>query len=348
MNQHILVADIGGTNSRFQLWHYDAMPGLPADQQACSCLFEQRYASAAFDALDLILDQFLASAPRVPLDAIVIGAAGPVVHQQVQFTNLSWSVSLAQLQARFPSALVALLNDFTIAAYALDGLHAADCACLYVANNPNLSLKPGLQTNPLRLLVGAGTGLGVGLLQGYGADLAVIATEAGHVDFAPLDAFDGQLQAWLMGSWDHVSFERLVSGDGLVAIYQFLAQHAVFDPSQGPSAADVAGFAAQGDRMAEQAIHLFWGYYGQFIGNMTLCWPAFGGVYIAGGMAPKLVRWLKDSPFYDRLWQKGRMSSIVKNCSLHLIKTDELGLIGARNYAGYQLQRVTNNNQSIR
>ena len=331
---HILVADIGGTNSRFQVWQYDATSSLLVSQQACSCLFEQRYASAAFNAFDLILDQVVASVPSVHFDAIVIGAAGPVVNQQVQFTNLKWSVSLKQLQARFPGALVALLNDFTIAAYALDSLQGEDYRSLYAGDNAHP------QPSPLRLLVGAGTGLGVGLLHGYAADLTVIATEAGHVDFAPLDAFDRQLQAWLMQSWRHVSFERLVSGDGLVAIYQFLTHYDVFDPGQGPYAAEIAGFADQGDSVARQAITLFWGYYGQFIGNMILCWPALGGVYIAGGMAPKLVRWMKDSPFYDRLWEKGRMSGIVKNCALHLIQSDDLGLLGARNYACYQLQKV--------
>ena len=335
MDQYILVADIGGTNSRFQVWQYDATPSLLASQQACSCLFEQRYASAAFDTFDLILDQVLSSLPCAHFDALVIGAAGPVLNQQVQFTNLKWSVSLTQLQARFPGAVVALLNDFTIAAYALDSLQDEDYATLYAVNNPHL------HSSPLRLLVGAGTGLGVGLLHDYEGDLTVIATEAGHVDFAPLDAFDRQLQAWLMQSWHHVSFERLVSGDGLVAIYQFITHCDLFDPGQGPSAAEIAGFADQGDSVARQAITLFWGYYGQFIGNMTLCWPALGGVYIAGGMAPKLVRWMEDSPFYDRLWQKGRMSDIVKNCALHLIKSDNLGLIGARNYARYQLQQIT-------
>ncbi|SFR60584.1 glucokinase [Thiomicrospira sp. ALE5] len=333
MKQQVLVADIGGTNCRFQIWQYDVNAALPAEQ-AWSCLFKQRYASVNYARFDQLLEQVESASDITCFDAIVIGVAGPVQNQQVQFTNLHWSLSQAQLQARYPKALVALLNDFTIAAYALDGLTKEQYRPLY---QPEKLIASG---NKQRLLVGAGTGLGVALLDDCGANLSVVATEAGHVDFAPLNDFDAQLQAWLMQSWDHVSFERLVSGDGLVAIYQFLTQQACFDPTHGPTAATVAELAASDDKMAIQAIRLFWSYYGQFIGNMILCWPAFGGVFIAGGIAPKLLSWIESSAFFTRLYQKGRMRGIVASCPLNLILTDDLGLLGARNYASYQIQQA--------
>jgi glucokinase len=328
MQRTILIADIGGTNSRFQIWQGDRSLLGQADSQAWLCVSDQRYASQSFVTFDALLDQVIASANEVSFQAVVIGAAGPVQAAQVQFTNLNWLISEANLQKRFPQAQVALLNDFTVAAYALDSLTSDDRQIIYSPSSQ--------QTNDLRLLVGAGTGLGVALLRGYGAGLSVVATEAGHVDFAPITQQDAQLQAWLMQSWTHVSFERLVSGDGLVAIYQFLTQHSTFLPANGPSAADIASLANRGDKEAIAAIRLFWGYYGQFIGNMVLCWPAFGGIYIAGGMAPKLVRWIKESEFLTRLQHKGRMQPIVENCALHLVKPVELGLLGARNYASHQ------------
>lgn len=329
MQQTILIADIGGTNSRFQIWQRDLSTIVQDDKQAWLCVSDQRYASQSFVTFDALLDQVVASANGASFQAVVIGAAGPVQAAQVQFTNLKWLISEANLQKRFPQAQVALLNDFTIAAYALDSLSSDDRQIIYSPSSH--------QTNDLRLLVGAGTGLGVALLRGYGAELSVVATEAGHVDFAPITKQDAQLQAWLTQSWTHVSFERLVSGDGLVAIYQFLAEHSAFLPANGPSASDIASSASNGDKEAIAAIRLFWGYYGQFIGNMALCWPAFGGIYIAGGMAPKLVRWMKESEFLTRLQQKGRMQPIVENCALHLVKPVELGLLGARNYASHQL-----------
>lgn len=329
MKPTILIADIGGTNSRFQIWQRDRFPAGQDDKQAWLCVSDQRYASEAYETFDALLDQVVASANAPNFQAVVIGAAGPVKAGQVQFTNLNWFISEATLQKRFPQAQVALLNDFTIAAYALDSLTSEDSQIIYSPLSH--------QTNDLRLLVGAGTGLGVALLRGYGTELSVVATEAGHIDFAPITKQDSQLQAWLMQSWTHVSFERLVSGDGLVAIYQFLSQQSAFAPAHGPSAPTIASLADTGDSIAIEAIRLFWGYYGQFIGNMALCWPAFGGIYIAGGMAPKLVRWMEVPAFLTRLQQKGRMQPIVENCALHLVKPLDLGLLGARNYASHQL-----------
>ncbi|AHF01767.1 glucokinase [Thiomicrospira aerophila AL3] len=320
---YYLVADIGGTHSRFQAWSRSA-------EQGWRCEWQQRYASCAYASFDLLLDQLEVDAPNLTWNSVVFGVAGPVHCNQVQLTNLNWFIDALALERRFKFAKVALLNDFTIAAYALDSLADTD----YQTLHPPLASD----VNGRRLLVGAGTGLGVALLQGQGAGLSVVATEAGHVDFSPFNEFDCRLQAWLMQSWDHVSFERLVSGDGLTAIYQFLAQQSQFDPRLGPLAAEIAQQAETGEQLAIQAITQFWGYYGQFIGNMTLCWPATAGIWIAGGMAPKLTKWLDQSAFYERLWQKGRMSSLVKNCGVHLVLAENLGLLGARQCAHYQLQ----------
>lgn len=321
--QSYLVADIGGTNSRFQAWTFQ-----PQDQ-VWQCLWDQRYASEDFASFDRLLNRVAQDAPQYDWSVVVVGVAGPVRDHCVQFTNLNWSIARSDLVACFTSSEVFLLNDFTIAAYALDHLTSSD---YQVIQSGSSSLTHGA-----RLLIGAGTGLGVAFIQHEGAELIVNATEAGHIDFAPLDPLDKGLQAWLEQSWRHVSFERLVSGDGLVAIYQFLADYPIFNPHLGPTAGDIAKQAEDGDAIALNAVLRFWGYYGQFIGNMTLCWPASGGVYIAGGMAPKLVRWLKDSEFFERLLQKGRMTPLVRSSHLFLVTEPDLGLMGARHYASYVL-----------
>lgn len=324
----ILAADVGGTKTLLQLLRRE-----PDSAHGIVPVAEQRYQSQAFDTLEEMVRRFLdESGQPAPLSAC-FAVAGPVnqyaLGQRSQLTNLSWQLDSQQLADTLHIPHVSLLNDFQAIGYSLDALGAHELE--------PLQPRPAHEQAP-RLVLGAGTGLGVCLVVPDGERYTSYATEGGHLAFAPLDIQQDALYYFLREQHLRVSYERLLSGSGLVNIYHFLLHEMGYtdDPllhGEDP-AATIGKHALLGDHpLALEAVKLFMRIYGAFAGDMALgCLPT-GGVYIAGGIAPKLLPLMQQGDFLSSFHQKGRMTPVMEPLPVQVITNPACGLLGAARYA---------------
>jgi glucokinase len=307
----ILAGDIGGTKSWLQA----------IDSEKQQPLAEAKYASAAFSSLATIVNQFKQEY-QLPthFDRAVFGLPGPVNQRQASLTNLPWFVDADRLQSECHIHQVNLINDFYAAALGVDALHQKDLVCLH-AGEPDGSGH--------RLVVGAGTGLGVApVVQSQGVFYPQ-ASEAGHMDFAPQDALQVEIMQALWKIWPHLSYERLLSGPGIETLFAFLSGKYEQLAKPTVSAAEIHRLAIDGNPTAVQALNTFVEIYGGYIGNLILLWPARAGVYIAGGVAAKIEDWMRQPAFITAMHQKGRMQPWVEKTPIYLVKDESLGLKGA-------------------
>jgi glucokinase len=321
----VLAADIGGTKTLLQI--ADWTGNIPR------VLVEQRYSSGGYSSFDALLQEFLmeADSPVSGLAGACFAVAGPMAKGVVKATNLAWRLDAKQLQTRFELPQVVLINDFQAVGYGIECLKPDDFAVL----------QPGepKQTAP-QALIGAGTGLGQALLvwQDQLAHYQVLPTEGGHVDFAPRGEVQIELLRYLSRNLEHVSYERLLSGSGLVNIYQFLKENSSVAEDhtlkiamdEGDPAAAISRFALEHrNPLAEQALDLFIQIYGAQAGNLALTCLPWGGVFVGGGIAPKIIERLRGGGFMDAFRSKGRLSSIVQRISVKVILEPKVGLWGA-------------------
>lgn len=327
---HLLVADVGGTKTAIAL----ATAG-PAPE-----IVEQFvYPSREFAALEAVVAEFLAR-PEVArrggaIWAACFSVAGPVANNASSLTNLGWKLDGAALARSLNLRAVEIINDFTAAGEGIESLSGAELKTLQAG----ASVERGT-----RLIIGAGTGLGVGLLTWREGGYAVHASEAGHADFAPVDELQDRLLVHLRRAFGRVSYERVVSGPGLMRIFSFLQEGGAGMPSKqlqeafrkNPDTAEViAEFAlAKLDPLAARALDLFVAVYGAFAGNMALAALARGGVYIAGGIAPKISARLEDGDFMRAFTSKGRFSGLLQEVPVHVVNNPRIGLLGALRVAG--------------
>ena len=280
-SKYVLAADVGGTKTAVVLARAGAeWPGIVEDKV---------YASQDYPAFADVIQKFLA--PRRnsrALAAACVCVAGPVEGDRVETTNLPWTIQSEKLAERFGIGRVQLVNDFAAAAVGVERLEGEDLHTLQ-AGHP--------AKHAARAIIGAGTGLGVALMSWDGRGYVAHASEAGHMDFAPVDALQDGLLRHLRREYGRVSCERVLSGSGLAKIFGYLAQRT--PPSQGilqalerekDDAAVVSRYGlARRDAVAAQALDVFAAIYGAFAGNIALTALARGGVYIAGGIAPKIA-----------------------------------------------------------
>ena len=324
---HILAGDIGGTKVLLQIAEFN--------KGNYQVMAEQRFASNTYDGLLPIIQDFLrASAARaaISFDSVCFGIAGPIsetpVGQLAKVTNLPWEVKGALLVRELKLSKLRLVNDFQAIGYGIEALDAQDLAVLQEGE---------AVPHAPRIVIGAGTGLGQGLLIWQGDHYETIATEGGHVDFGPTDALQMELLQYLKKKLNHVSYERVLSGSGLVTIYNFLrdrgtsASPDLIDAMKtGDPAAVISDAAMKGkDALAAQALDLFVTIYGAQAGNFALSCLAEGGVYIAGGIAPKIIDKLTDGTFMRAFTSKGRMSSLVQAMPVKVVMNPKVGLMGA-------------------
>lgn len=321
---HILAGDIGGTKTLLQL---GAADGTAAP------ILTKSYSSAAYPGLAEMLEDFLREAGTSDIAAACFALAGPVFGRRVTLTNLPWAVEADALAARFGIAQVMLINDFAAVGHGIPALPPDDL----------LTLQAGApQAHGVRLVVGAGTGLGVAWLSWQNGRYAVHASEGGHMDFAPLDAIQYELLCYLQQRHGHVSCERIVSGPGLVAIFEFLRDSARGTPSPqliaamaaGDPAAAIAQFSSRGDEpVARLALDMFVEIYGAFIGNLALAALPCGGIYIAGGIAAKIVPCMQQGSFMRAFLDKGRYTQLLERMPLYIVMNPQVGLMGANRVA---------------
>lgn len=314
----VLAGDVGGTTTRLQLIDFDTPE--PRGRVAA----EQHFESGRYPSLTTLAGEFLDAHPSEPITAACLAVAGPVLEengiQRAQLTNLPWHEQSDHLADHLTIPHLALVNDFQAAGYGVEALIDDDW----------LTLQQGVAVNHApRLLVGAGTGLGVALLTWQEGSYRPLPTEAGHMDFAPATELQWRLLQSLQRQHGHVSWERLVSGPGLETIYHFLVtEHGKADSADSPAA--IANLGMNGrDPLAAQALDLFVELYGAFTGNLALASLPSGGVFIGGGIAPKIRDRMARGDFIAAFRNKGRHSALLANLPVHLVTRSDLGLLGA-------------------
>lgn len=294
-------------------------------------MLERRYAVASFADFSAMLARFLdeCRAHRgrdAHLASACFGAAGPASDDRIQMTNLPWHLDAGTIAAQFGIARVRLVNDFEAAAAGVEALAPGEVA----------TLQPG---EPLpqaaRVVIGAGTGLGVAYALPQGKRYRIIAGEGGHAGFAPADAEQMRLWQALHAQFGRVSVEHVVSGPGLVRIYEFLRAGRPQAPElrervRSEGAAAVARHALeQNDALACQALDLFIACYGAAAGDHALALTARGGVYVAGGIARKIFSRLAAGGFIAAFSAKGAHAQLNLRIPVKVVMTERLGLLGA-------------------
>ncbi|HEX7885011.1 MAG TPA: glucokinase [Phenylobacterium sp.] len=306
-----LVGDVGGTNARFAL--VDAQ-GHIRNPRSFTC--------RDYPNLDAIVAEYIeTTVGRKRPPRAVIAVAGPVLDGEIEFTNLDWRVSEGDLLAHFEFEAVELINDFAAQALACPLLEGADLRPLGKA------LPKGPHHCPI-VALGAGTGFGVaGLARSERGDVA-IATEGGHAAFAPSDEVEFEVLRRLMAKYGRVSIERLLSGQGLYDLYTALADLR----GQAPVLPDQKAVATEGlvgDPLAGEALDRFGGIMGAVAGDLALTFGARGGVFISGGIAPRIAERLASGAFRARFEDKGRLSDYVADIPTYLVLHPYPAIVGA-------------------
>lgn len=321
----VLGADVGGTHTRIALARFEA--------GRSQVLGRSVYPSGNYASLELVVEAFLGTPELAPFAAHVASAvfavAGPIENGRGHLTNLPWIADEAAIAQHFGFPNVRVINDFAAAGLGIAHLGADDF----------LTLQAGLPVERgERVVVGAGTGLGVAVLDWDHTRYEIHPSEAGHTDFAPVDALQDRLLVHLRRQFPRVSCERVLSGSGLGHILGFLIESGAAVPSpalaagmRGPDVAKaITELAlAGGDALAARALDLFVAAYGSFAGNMALVTLARGGVYIAGGIAPKIADKLADGDFMRAFTAKGRFQPLLESLPVHVVMNDQVGLYGA-------------------
>jgi glucokinase len=336
----LLAGDTGGTKTILRLVE------AAADQQLTT-LHEARFVSAEYIDLVPMVREFLTAAAaklgtQPQPQKACFSIAGPVINNTCTLTNLSWVLDSKRLQQDLKIPVVQLLNDFAAVGYGIPGLEAADLLPLQV-NTPDPEA-------PIAI-IGAGTGLGEGFLIPLGEGYRVFGTEGGHTDFAPRSELEFQLLKYLRDKLNisRISVERVVSGMGIAAIYQFLrdrqfmgespevaaairtweAEAGLPEKTVDPSAVIAVAAAEQADPLCKKTMELFVELYGTEAGNLALKLLPYGGLYIAGGVAAKNIPLMKSGIFVDAMTDKGRMRPLMEKIPVYLILNQSVGLLGA-------------------
>jgi glucokinase len=318
----VLCGDIGGTKTRIAL--IDVSPSGIEVQR------EENFRSADYGSLQTIVHEFLAGIPAVETPKCGgFGIAGPVRNGRCETTNLPWLVDSRELEKSLELPEVHLTNDLEATAWGISALQASDFYELY-SGDPDPSGNMSI--------IAAGTGLGEAGMCRVGDSLKPFSSEGGHSDFAPESELEFALLQFLSQRYGHVSWERVVSGMGIADIYRFLCDLEQLDPplwlqetlSQGDAAAAISQAAENGRcSLCAKTMDLFVHLYGREAGNHALKLLATGGVYLGGGIAPKILTRLRQSAFLDAFFAKGRMEPLMRSMPVRVILNDRAALYGA-------------------
>lgn len=324
-NDLIIAGDIGGTKTHVALF---SLQGEKLKAEA-----KETFPSQEYSGLEAILKKFLAGA-RHGVDRACFGIAGPLVDGKVNPPNLSWVVDPTSLADTLNLPSVSLLNDLQAAAYGIFTLEPDE----FLALNEGVTRRPGN-----KVLIAAGTGLGETILYDDGRNYYPLASEGGHADFAARDELEIELLRYLADQFGHVSYERVVSGPGLFNVYNFLKDRGVVDEpgefaeevaaASDPSALISQAALAGAPPIAVKALDMFVSSYGAEAGNLALRGKAIGGVYIGGGIAPKILDKLRDGTFMRAFIAKGRYEELVSSIPVYVVLNDRAALRGAAYYA---------------
>ena len=333
----ILVGDIGGTKTILRL------VSVEKNSQSFETIAESTYVSNDFPDLVPIVQKFLTTVDNKKPITACFAIAGPVVNNSSNLTNLNWTLNNHRLEQELTIKKVSLLNDFTANSYGVLGLPKSDLHTLQIGEFNSSS--------PIAVL-GAGTGLGEGFLIPQGEKYQPFSSEGGHTDFAPRNSIEIDLLQYLQTklNQEHISVERVVSGQGIVNIYQYLRDSNFAQESpeigskirsweqQQDKAIDPAAIISQAalnksDTLCLKTMDIFVEAYGAETGNIALKFLPYGGIYIAGGIAAKILPLMKEERFMLAFQEKGRMSPLLDKIPLHIVLNPQVGLIGSILYA---------------
>jgi glucokinase len=322
----ILGCDVGGTKCNLALF---ALRGARLE-----AIVTHRYPSNGFDQFEKILAQFLidaraelGSAP-IKLDAAGVDVAGPVVDGRVRATNLPWSVDATAIAKQLGTTHIVLLNDLEACGYSIELLRPDELATLNVGENAPRAAK---------ILIAAGTGLGEAVLYWDGDRYFVASSEGGHADLAPRTDQEIKLLQFLKTKQEFVGFETILSGRGFFTIHTFLdptVKHPSFDEPGVDPAPEITENALSGTcPVCMRTLDLWTALYGAEAGNLALKAVARNGVYVAGGIAVKILPKLKDGTFFRAFCQKEKLGEMLAQIPIHVILNEKAPLLGVASQA---------------
>ena len=315
--QHVLLADIGGTNVRFGL----AAPADPAPLDMSSI---RAYLVAESASLADATRRYLGETGLSPEGMhAVFAVAGRVVDGDVRMTNHPWDVSAADTRRQLGLRSLRLVNDFAALGMCLTLLSSTDLRAIGTPGAPTI----GATADQTFLVIGPGTGLGVGGLLIRNGISSILVTEGGHAGFAPVTTLEMDILQRLQARFGRVSNERLLSGEGLVNLYSALC--GIDGVATQPfSPEDIVAQAAS-DATCARTLETFCDIYGAIAGDFVLAFGAWNGVYLAGGLTSALLPWLQRGGFRERFEDKGRFSAAMAQVATLSIAHPYAGLLGA-------------------
>ncbi|MEO2266106.1 glucokinase [Pseudoalteromonas sp. YIC-656] len=311
----ILVADIGGTNARFAL-----ITDYKNSDNAFVIDHQHTFPSCDFRSFEDAVDAYLAHINSPQILRACLAVAGPVKGEEVMLTNLGWQFNVTALKQRFGFENLQVINDFAAFAYAAP----------YLSEKDNICVKQGIaQANANIAVFGPGTGFGAACLVRSQGNQAIMSCEAGHISLAPVTELDRQLHAVLRDELQHVSVENVFAGPGIARLYRAMAK------VQGKvvndiDAAQIAELAQTNQCIiAEQTLNHFCDWLGSVAGDIALSFGSLGGVYIGGGILPRMQERLLNSRFTERFIAKGVMSQYNNQIPVTLVRQEHIPFIGA-------------------
>jgi glucokinase len=328
----ILAGDIGGTKTTLAYFMIESGRLKP--------VVENTFSSREHGSLREIAQKFI-SMNSLHIEHACFGVAGPVKEGRSETTNLPWVVDSRALSAALDIETAWLINDLEATAYGIKALESKDFTIL----NSGISDAKGNAA-----VIAAGTGLGEAGFYWDGKNHHPFACEGGHADFAPRSEIEIELLRYLLDRYSHVSYERVLSGPGLFNIYSFLRDAGKFgkepgwltekisrgdDPSSAISEAALAGTC----ELCVKALDIFVSIYGAEAGNLALKTLATAGVYVGGGIAPKIIKKLTDGTFMKAFFGKGRMGNLMRTMPVSIILNEKTALLGAARYAALRSGR---------
>ncbi len=326
----ILSGDIGGTKTILALFEREG--------DTLVSVAKRHYASRDFETFGKVVATFLEDLQPEKIDAAAFGIAGPVIEGVCRTTNLAWDITTASLQRQLGTERVRLLNDLEATAYGM----------LYLKEEEFYDLNPyARRQQGNRAVIAAGTGLGEAILFFDGEGYHPSASEGGHCDFASATAQQDQLLRWMRSRFrGHVSYERILSGPGIYTLYEYLSETG-FAPEpiymreleEGVDRSAMVSKCAleYRDPLCVEVLRLFTEIYAQEAGNLALKALSLGGVYIGGGIAPKILSFLKEEHFLEAFVAKGRFSELLRGMEIRVALNPETALLGAAHFADDKL-----------
>jgi glucokinase len=330
----LLAGDVGGTKTNLALFAGDSDWRNP--------VHEATFPSANYPSLEALVQEYLKQQQVASVDHASFGVAGPVIDGQATITNLPWVMDEQHLQQELNIPSVSLLNDLQAIAYAVPFLDERDLATI----NPGKAEPEGTLA-----VIAPGTGLGEAYLTWNGSSYRPHDSEGGHADFAPTDLFELDLLRYLLERFPHVSYERVCSGKGFPNIYSYLkdrglaqepewlAKELAQAPDKTPIIMQAALDQATPCDIAMQTLNVFVSILGAEAGNMVLKVMATGGVFLGGGIPPRILPYLSSQRFMKAFTNKGRFGKLLSTVPVHVILNPRIALLGAARH-GFEKSRT--------